>query len=287
MAWYEDPEQYVWDSHLPIEFKDNAGPHGVALVDVYAEGRTTPGWGLLPTMKKSGDMDPGFMANYAKRKFWDRPRLIDFDKRKQPFAIVMRSVNIICVDIDRHLGDGGADGFKAAAKLDLPETLAETSKSGEGRHLFYRTDELWDDIVGFGKYDDVIGLAPGVDIRAVGCVYHHQAQRWSHTNLAPLPDELRQMLEVRRIQRQNKQDMLTAAAVDTDSEEALIMWDSLQTELDKPIAPGKRNNTLFALGQQMKTAGFPDWEAAIEKRAGEVGLDPTETDKLIANISRY
>ena len=61
----------------------------------------------------------------------------------------------------------------------LPPTLAETSKSGDGYHLFYLVDEEWDDEKGYGLLGDRIGIEQGVDIRATGCVYHHPQQRWN------------------------------------------------------------------------------------------------------------
>lgn len=282
MTWYEDGAQFAREDHLLLPFVEEEGPHGVALVDVYDQGRTTPGWGLEPQGGK-----PGFMTNYAAKKFWPRPRLQALKNDQKPYAIVMRSVNIIAVDIDRHL-DGGADGFKAAARLDLPPTLAQTSKSGQGRHLFYRTDETWDDQVGFGHWDDAIGLKPGIDVRTVGCIYHHATQRWGPWPLADLPDELHDLLEQRKARKEARHQMLTAAAAaDINDEEALIMHDALLQELNKPIDQGKRNITLFAIGSQMKTAGYPEWESEVERRADEVGLGAAETAKLVGNIEKY
>lgn len=283
MRWYEDRAQFRRKDYLLLPFVEEEGPHGVALVDVYDQGRTTPGWGLTPR-----DGKPGFMENYAKKKFWPRPRLMDLRKRGQPYAIIMRSVNIIALDIDRHTDDGGADGFKAAAKLDLPETLAQTSKSGAGRHLFYRTDEVWDDQVGFGHWDDVIGLKPGIDVRAVGCIYHYASQWWNDAPLADLPDELHDLLEARKAKKEAAERILRSAAnAPIDDEEALIVHDTLLQELNKPIDTGKRNISLFAIGSKMKTANYPNWEAEIERRAGELGLGAIETTKLVGNIQKY
>lgn len=283
MTWYEDTKSFHSTAALPNAFQALAGPHGPALVDVFAEGRTTRGWGL-----EAREGRRGFMENYQRNEFWSKPRLLDFAKRQQPFAIVMRSVNIVALDIDRHMDDGGADGFVAAAKLGLPQTLAQTSKSGEGRHLFYRTHHAWHPDKGFGLWDDMIGLLPGIDIRNVGCIYHYPQQRWNTLLLAEIPENLMDLMDQRRSKKTATKTLLAAAAAAApDDEEALIMHDSLLQELNKPIDAGKRNNTLFAIGSQMKAAAYPNWEAEVERRANEVGLDAPEITKLIHNIERY
>ena len=91
--------------------------------------------------------------------------------------------------------------------------------------------------------------------------------------------------------KKNKKDAQTAVlqhvAVNSDSEEALVVQDALLQELAKPIPVGKRNASLFALGSKMMAAGIPGWDAALAVRAIEVGLDAEETDKIIANVERY
>lgn len=283
MPWYESSTPFTVSTPVPDDLRAQAGPHGVALVDVYPDGRTSAGWGLT-----APDGKPGFMENYANKRFWERPRAIAARKNRKPFAIVMRSVNVIAVDIDRHTDDGSPDGFRAAAKLDLPVTLAQTSKSGHGRHLFYRTNETWDEKTGFGHWDDVIGLVPGVDVRAVGCIYRHATQHWVPYDLAEIPEQLTEMLEQRRERRlAAAQQRAAIAAAPPDDEEALIMHDALLRELDQPIRPGKRNTTLFAIGSKMQEAGFPGWEDQVTRRADEVGLSQNEASKLVSNIIRY
>ena len=65
------------------------------------------------------------------------------------------------------------------------------------------------------------------------------------------------------------------------------MHDELFERLKKPIPAGKRNNTLFAIGSEMKTAGVPDWDIRIGARAEELGLDADEVTKLVSNIETY
>ena len=284
MNWYEDKTRYEYHAGLPQEFFKLSGPHGPALVRVFGDGKTEPGWGLQPT-----EHNVGFMVNYVNDSFWERPRLRAFmDRKPKPYAIIMRSVNIIALDIDRHLSDGGADGFIAASKLELPPTLAETSKSGKGRHLFYATNETWDNETGFGAWDDVIGLVPGVDVRAVGCMYRYPQQLWNDVPIAPVPDTITELLTKRRERKQfSAQLIAAAAAADPDDEEALIMHDALIQELAKPIPVGKRNATLFAIGTKLHQAAVPDWDKHLGERAADLGLDAEEADKIITNITKY
>ena len=65
------------------------------------------------------------------------------------------------------------------------------------------------------------------------------------------------------------------------------MQSALLDDLKKPIPAGRRNNTLFAIGSQLRTAGIESWEQLITDKATEVGLDDDEIDKLILNITRY
>ena len=281
MSWYEDQAQYAWLSPLPREIEVLGGPYGVALVDVFREGRTTPGWGLRNEPGK-----PGFMDNYVSRVFRPKPRVSGFEKGR-PFAIVMRSVRLVMIDIDRHTDDGGADGFVAAAKLDLPPTLAETSKSGSGRHLFYSVPDTWDEAEGFAMYDDVIGLVPGVDVRALGCSYRYPSQRWSHHEITELPEHIAELLTDRKNRKIAQRQMLAATAASPDTEEALIVQHTLLAELAKPIPNGKRNTSLFAIGTKLRDAGVDNWENKLLARAEEVGLEDEEATKIVSNIQRY
>lgn len=275
MTWYEDERSFRSTEVLPPDLNALSGPRNTALVSVYEEGRTTPGWG-----------ERLFMQNYLRDKFAAPPRIARAAKG-QPYAIVMRSIRAIMIDLDRHTDDGGADGFEAAAKLDLPPTLAETSKSGTGRHLFYKVTDFWDDDLGFAAYEDIIGLQPGIDIRGVGCSYRYPTQRWNDRSIAHAPDSLLELIEERRARKLALTTQLAAAAADPDSEEALIMHDTLLQELAKPIPNGKRNSTLFAIGSKMNQAGVPDWQTHLSERANEVGIDTDEAVKIIDNVVKY
>lgn len=66
-----------------------------------------------------------------------------------------------------------------------------------------------------------------------------------------------------------------------------MAYAELEAELAKPIAAGKRNNTLFAIGSQLKDAEVPDWEQKVADRAVQVGLSDVEADKLVRNIAAY
>jgi hypothetical protein len=277
--WWMSDEQYTGATPVPQEIKSFAGPRGIALVRAWPDGRTDRGWGLKPTEKS-----PGFMKSYMAGKFRSDVVEFGFDSGRWNFAIVMRSVRLVCIDID------GKNGGKVGAnKLGmLPRTLAETSKSGDGYHLFYATSEdVWDDDEGYGEFGDRIGLQQGVDLRAIGCVYHHKQQRWNDLPIVELPQHLKDQLKA-RIQKTESQYQTIAATLDAgDQTEILMMRDALVLDLDKPIPAGRRNNTLFALGSQMYMAGIADWRGLIERRAVDLGLDMQETNKLLNNIERY
>lgn len=251
---------------------DLAGPKGVALVRAWPDGRTDRGWG-----------DAEFMGHYLKDGFNARSVLYGYNRQKWAFAFIMRSLRLVAVDID-----GKNGGLSHAKKLGaLPPTLAETSKSGDGYHLFYLTDEEWDDDHGYGEIHDRIGIEQGVDIRNTGCVYHHDTQRWNDRAPAMLPAYLKKLLLTKQQDRINRAAALVATLDSEDEMEILMMHDQLLADLAKPIPAGKRNNTLFAIGQQLKTAQVPDWEDKLAERATQVGLDTDEVEKLVNNVTRY
>lgn len=274
--WLTD--DYAADEPTPAEFHALAGPHGVATVAVWGEGRTQPGWGLAGPGGSAG-----FMARYQKGEFNERKTAHAYRAREQPFAFVMRSVKLLCVDID-----GKNGGLERAKRLGLlPPTLAETSKSGSGLHLFYAHDGAWDAERGFDAYADYIGIEQGVDIRAVGCVYHYPTQRWNRREVAPLPLFLAELFEARRQRQLHKAQYITKVLETDDEMEIIMMHDQLLSELAKPIPAGKRNTTLFAIGSQMSEAGVPGWGDLVLQRALQVGLDQDEAVKIVENIGRY
>jgi hypothetical protein len=274
--WMTD--QYDIDRQLPKEFHELAGPKGVALVQAFADGTSTGGWGLDPA-SKSGV----FGENYRQLKFAERRILRQVEKSGTPFAIVMRSVRMICIDID-----GKNGGLVHAKKLGaLPPTMAETSKSGDGYHLFYLLPDTWDEKEGYGAVHDRIGIEQGVDIRATGCVFHYPQQRWNTRAIAHLPKYMLDLLQSKQSERAHRAAAIRSTVTNGDELEIMLMHDDLKTQLARPIPAGKRNNTLFAIGQQMKTAKVDDWENLILARADEVGLSADEGQKLVDNIGRY
>ena len=66
-----------------------------------------------------------------------------------------------------------------------------------------------------------------------------------------------------------------------------MMQSTIQSRLTAPIAPGKRNNTLFAIGAEMKVAGILGWQEQVLDRAIQLGLDQDEAEKLVNNVERY
>lgn len=271
-------DDYEWDTALVDAFTELAGPNGLALVKAWPNGKTDEGWGL-----EGKDGKPGFLPRYTKGEFLPRKALYGYERDKWTFAIIMRSVQLICIDID-----GKNGGLEHAKKLGmLPPTLAETSKSGNGYHLFYLHEEEWDADTGFGALSDHIGIEQGVDIRSTGCVYHHKQQRWNLRQPAPLPNHLKDLMLARKQRTAHQAERITKVIQSGDTMETIMLQDELTSDLAKPIPQGKRNTTLFAIGQKMKQAQVPDWETLVADRATQVGLDSIEVDQLVRNIQRY
>jgi hypothetical protein len=281
-SWWEtdryDRDWLIPPRLLEPEAADFWGPKGPALVRAYPDGSTQQGWGL--TGKEGSE---GFMPRYLRGEFLPRRTEYGYEHGKHAAALVMRSARLMCVDID-----GKNGGLEHARSLGaLPHTLAETSKSGNGYHLYYATDEEWDEKEGFGLIPDHIGIVQGVDIRGVGCVYHQPTQRWNNHMPAPLPEWLRDRLLLKKQQRQSAAVNIHKKLTTLDETEILIMHSELIDELAKPVPAGRRNNTLFAIGSKLKLAEVPDWEEKVRDRAEELGLDINEAEKLINNISNY
>jgi hypothetical protein len=268
-------DEYVVDDDLPKEFVDNAGPKGLALTRVWRDGTTDKGWGM-----------PDFIEKYGKGRFMRTMQAVlqGYHQEKWAFAYIMRSMRLVCIDID-----GKNGGFTGVGKLGmLPYTLAETSKSGNGYHLFYLvSDDEWSDDFGFAPFGDRIGLQQGVDFRATGCVYHYPSQRWNSRQLTELPDHIKTMLRGRQQKAAAQVANIVKVLDSGDMEEVLLMHDALIEDLAKPIPAGRRNNTLFAIGSQLFLAEVENWETLVRDRAMQLGLASDETDKLVLNISRY
>ena len=279
MGWWET-DHYLDESLIPtgLQAPDLWGPQGPAVIKAWANGSTQTGWGLNPPR----DSNEGFMPRYSRTEFNLRRLQQGYEKGRHAAAFVMRSARLIVVDID-----GKNGGLAGAHQLgNLPFTLAETSKSGTGYHLWYRTPESWDENLGFAEVNDAIGLAPGVDIRNIGCVYHWPSQRWNDRQLAEVPANLWNQLRDKLVRREQAAAAISSIIATGDETEILIMHDSLIDELAKPIKPGQRNTTLFAIGNKMRQAGIPDWKDRVELRAVKVGLDMSEAERITANIAK-
>lgn len=270
----------TYDGEFALALKDEwVGPKGIALVRAFDDGRTDKGWGLNPPPGS----DEGFMPRYMRGEFNARRVLFQYNKGRSNFAIVMRSTRLVCLDID-----GKNGGLEHALRLgSLPYTLAETSKSGDGYHLFYLLEEEWDMVKGFGSLGDRIGIEQGVDFRATGCVYHHPNQRWNDRQPAPLPEHLRDLLSQREQKLAATNAHITSTLASGDEMEVLMLKDQIISKLNRPVPQGKRNQTLFAIGSEMQAAGIDDWGLLLEERGVQLGLPDDEITKLVNNISRY
>lgn len=264
-TWYDNETQFYaltpwW------QLTAEAGPMGTAVVRIYDE-KTQPGWGR-----------PRFMGNYM-RGFFSSGKIPE----GKPYALVMRSLRLLCVDID-----GKNDGYKKAAELNLPPTLAETSKSDNGHHLFYRYPDVWDDTDGFAGQPDRIGMWPGIDIKATGVVYHHLHQRWNNEAIVDLPADTLDLL-VKRNQRDALLRVTPTQARDMDDEDLKFKRDMLLIELSKHRTDG-RDTSLWRIGASLLNLGVD--EVYMSEKILAAGLkwgvpEETITGKIIPNIISY
>lgn len=277
-TWWKS-DQYTDATPMPDAIAGLGGPEGPGLIRVFDDGRTLPGWGL--TGAKGGE---GFMPRYNRREFRASKALYAYNKVNHPFAFIMRSLNIVAIDID---GKNGGLDHAVEFLGNAPPTLAETSRSGNGFHLFYSTNELWDETTGYGELlGDHIGIVQGVDVRSTGCVYHFNTQRWNDRLIAPLPSYMETALLSRQTIREHNRSRISKI-MEMEPEDRLMMQSELETELEKPIPAGKRNNTLYAIGVQMHQAAVPDWDTKLIDRAVRAGLTYAEAAKIADNVEKY
>ena len=268
MQWFEDAKQYVVPDPVPDEFTDYGT---LSLVRVGSGGKTESGWGAKD-----------FVANREAGRFGAQRSIDAFMKFRQPFAFVMRSVPFVAVDID-----GKNGGIQTATILRLPRTLAETSKSGNGYHLFYRIPMArWNAKRGFDDLEDHNGIIPGVDIRGTGVIFHHDTQRWNMEPIADLPMSLYDLLTRAKEIRHNAK-VTRNGAEGLDEDELVLVHDRLTNQLAGPAKVGTRNQRLFAIGTQMYATHYPEWDVRVIERGRELGLGEQELDSIIQNIIKY
>lgn len=268
--WFEDKGQYIDESPLPSFL--NTRYSNLSLVRIYPEiEKVQPGWGVKE-----------FAHNQSIGAFRPKRALRFYERYKQPFAIVMRSIPYLCVDID-----GKNGGIETSQILFLPETAAELSKSGNGYHLFYEIpNAVWSKTKGYDQLPDLNGMIPGVDIRGCGIVYHYPGQRWNGLAPAPIPKSLEKL--VSRTATSRYQSRLTKQGADAlDPDERVILHDELKESLAQKMPQGARNSRMFAIGAKMHAAGYPSWDTALYDRGQEIGLDLEEVTSIIKSIEKY
>lgn len=266
MQWFEDNTQYMNDIPVPLQFHIET----LSLIRVYPNGKTQPGWGAKE-----------FVDSLIRNAFAPARAIKFYLKYKQPFAFVMRSLPVICVDID-----GKNGGIKTAQILKLAPTLAERSRSLNGYHLFYKVyPSIWNTLRGYDEFPDITGLIPGVDIKGTGAVFHYPNQRWNDLDMALLPASLEKLLtSARDVKRHSR---MSEGTKNLNQDDLVIIHDELLQQLESRFTPGTRNNKLFAIGAQMYAAGYPSWDIALYDRGVEIGLDLTEITDMITNIEKY
>ena len=266
-AWFEDKAQYTDDDALPKSLARDIYPD---VVRVYPDGTTQPGWGVKD-----------YVASRAMGRFTRDTIITRFDHHGLPFGIIMRSIPVVCIDID-----GKNGGIEMARTLDLPPTTAETSRSGNGFHLYYQLQDSWTANRGFQMIPDMIGLLPGVDIKGTGIVYHYQQQEWNDKPLADIPRVFNNLLT--RVRDAKRITRVTRSGTSSLSPDELVMvHDKLETELRTSFMPGSRNTKLFAIGAKLFAAAHPSWHHLVFDRGIEIGLDAEELEGIIRNIQQY
>lgn len=271
-------DNYSRSCPIPNEFNLYAGPNGVATVRVWDNGSTEKGWGL-----KSKAGEHSFMQLYTSNRFNPKRIIGSSPDITPPFAFVMRSMSLICIDID-----GKNGGFDSIKKLGyLPQTLAEISKSKDGYHLFYYTSDIWNSETGFASFGDRVSIEQGIDLRATGCVYHYTKQRWNTSDIAALPTHLHELFTAKETVKKLSDKLIQNTIANADQDELLLLQEELKNDLAKPIIDGTRNNTLFAIGSKMKALNVPNWPDLIRTRGTDLGLPDFEIEKLIYNIDVY
>ena len=284
LPWWRT-DTYDEDTAVPAAaYSSSAGPAGASrLVRAWKDGTTDPGWGLW--RQDEGAESQGFMWKYKHAVFRTSPIVHGYSNGRWNFAFVMRSVRLVCIDIDGK--NGGLEHAKQArdaaahAGRDQQERrrLPPVLRHVRGRRGIH--------VKGYAQFADRIGLEQGVDLRATGCVYHHPQQRWNGREIVELPAHLKTRLTAPHAAGRGAHVLDREDDRGTGSGGDRIMHDALMDDLKKPIPAGRRNNTLFAIGDQMKMAQVPDWESQVYDRAIQLGLDDEEASKLVLNIRKY
>lgn len=273
--WFNDDSQYVIEDGLG----ERSWPLSLSLVHVYE--RTTEE-GKTEVVTTSGWSKKDFMTNYTEGKFAPKGYLRRFQYGRA-FGFIMRALPLVCIDID-----GKNNGLVAARVLQLPPTLAERSKSGNGYHLFYRLPNAsWDDQYGYAEYGDTNGLVPGVDVRGVGIVYHYPGQRWNTRAPALLSPGMTRLLDAREHSRKVREENNLARRQEAlDPEDRVIFQEELLEQLARPLPSGMRNSGLYAWGCRADGI-LPTWEADLTARARQIDLDEDEITRIITNVRKY
>jgi len=263
--WFENDSQYVVDDPLA----ERAWPTTLSLIRVHKDGTTQSGWGR-----------ERFMTSYGRGLFRPKRLLDRFAVDQEPFAFVMRSIPVLCADID-----GKNGGIQASRILSLPPTLAETSKSGNGYHLLYRVPEaMWHPEYGYEEFPDANGIIPGVDIRSVGVMFHYPQQRWNQLEIAPLPDKLRRVLQQRKLSLALKERQ---RQVTLSPEDLAIAQDTALDGLAGPIPNGRRNATLYAIGCELQRLEVNNWDEKLTDRGLAIGMSEAEMRGIVKHVQQY
>ena len=91
MPWWRT-DQYELDSAIPssLAMPEIWGSNGPALVPLFANGKTGPGWGL-----QGADGRPGFIEKYRRLEFAQRRVMYGVDRGQHDWAWIMRSGRVV------------------------------------------------------------------------------------------------------------------------------------------------------------------------------------------------
>src|SRR5690606_20998623 len=104
-------------------------------------------------------------------------------------------------------------------------------------------------------------------------------------DIAPLPNTLRKLLVKNREERAREMERRVRHTL--DPEDLAIAQHNTLERLARRIEPGKRNQTLFAIGCSMLLYEIEGWEDILIARGSELGLPTSEMRSVVSHVKQY
>jgi hypothetical protein len=211
-------------------------------------------------------------------------------------ALLMKSINVLCVDIDGK--NGGMDNLHKLGYL--PPTLAEISRSGTGYHLYYSLTDAQNSTFSM-DFAGKSALATGVDIKTQGLVFQAVAtskhQMYNARQLSLIPDSLANLVELNTIKKQKARVFFKSPQGLKELEKKRQAqpkdewdWSSLGTPCSgyclSPIPQGMRNDSLYTFGLAKMANGETDWEKHMGHAARKSNIPNDELGVLVGQVKR-